>query len=139
MRQLIALLAGTIFGAGLTISGMTNTNKVIGFLDVTGNWDASLFFVMAVALMVVIPAFYFIQRWQKPVLGNEFCLPDNNTLINKKLIVGSSLFGIGWGLYGYCPGPAISSLTYLNMDSYIFVLMMLVGMFAASRIKFVGD
>ncbi len=132
MQQLIALLAGTIFGTGLAYSGMTDTNKVLGFLDLFGNWDASLLFVMASALLVVTPAFFFILKWKKPMLADEFSLPCN-TQIDKKLIIGSMLFGIGWGLYGYCPGPAISSLVYLNTDSVVFVVMMFLGMFVANR------
>ncbi len=133
MNKLIALVAGILFGGGLAISGMTDTHKVIGFLDIAGKWDPSLAFVMGVALMLVVPVFFLLKKMKKPILANKFCLPKN-TLIDKKLMIGSVLFGVGWGLYGYCPGPAIASLTYLGTDSFVFVGCMFVGMFVTNRL-----
>ncbi|NRB38024.1 MAG: YeeE/YedE family protein [Pseudomonadales bacterium] len=132
MFQIIALIAGTLFGLGLAVSGMSDTQKVIGFLDIFGHWDASLMFVMAVGIAATAPAFHFILRRSKPLIADKFYLPCN-TAIDKKLLLGSALFGIGWGLYGYCPGPAIASLSYLNIDSAAFVASMLAGMFVANK------
>ena len=128
-----ALLAGLLFGAGLSISGMTDTSKVLGFLDIFGIWDASLMFVMGAALAVTIPAFMWIKKRDKPLLDSCFYLPGNNS-IDGRLLAGSAIFGTGWGLYGYCPGPAIAALSSLHSDSLIFILCMLLGMFLASKI-----
>ena len=127
MTIFIALLAGMIFGAGLLISGMMNPEKVIGFLDIFGEWDASLMFVMGSALLVTIPAFKLILRRERPVLNDGFTLPTKQSL-DMSLLVGAAIFGIGWGLYGYCPGPAISSLASLNAAGFVFVPSMLAGM-----------
>lgn len=132
MKNLTALTSGVLFSMGLVVSGMTDPRKILNFLDVFGRWDASLIFVMGAGLAITTPAFYFILRQKKPVLENEFCVPTNNT-IDKKLLIGSALFGIGWGMYGYCPGPAITSLTYMNTDAFLYVASMFVGMFAANR------
>ena len=133
MKLLLSLFFGTVFGTGLAISGMTDTQKVLNFLDLPGEWDASLGFVMAAGLLVTIPAFYLIIRQKKPVLAEAFNLPASN-VIDVRLIVGGILFGVGWGLYGYCPGPAISALTYLDQENVLFVLSMMVGMFSAGRL-----
>lgn len=134
MTIFITLLAGTLFGAGLLISGMMDPEKVIGFLDLFGDWDASLMFVMGSALMVTVPVFKFILRRQKPFFSDAFTLPLK-TQLDKPLIAGAAIFGIGWGLYGYCPGPAISSLASLNAAGFIFVPSMLVGMWLANRVS----
>ncbi len=134
MTILIGLLAGTLFGAGLFISGMMDPEKVIGFLDLFGNWDPSLMFVMGSALVVTVPAFKFILQRKKPFFNDAFTLPIKVNL-DKPLIVGAAIFGIGWGLYGYCPGPAISSLASLNTAGFIFVPSMLVGMWFANRVS----
>ncbi|MCG8672492.1 MAG: YeeE/YedE family protein [Pseudomonadales bacterium] len=132
MNNLIALIAGCIFGGGLAFSGMTDTSKVIGFLDLAGTWQPGLAFVMGAGLLVATPSFYLLMKGGKPFLAEKFFAPENSA-IDKPLLIGAALFGIGWGLYGYCPGPAISSLAYLNTDSFIFVGAMLVGMFAAKQ------
>ena len=134
MTIFIALLAGTLFGAGLLISGMMDPEKVIGFLDLFGNWDPSLMFVMGSALVVTVPAFKVILSRQKPIFGDSFTLPLK-TYLDKPLIAGAAIFGIGWGLYGYCPGPAISSLASLNTAGFIFVPSMLAGMWLANRVS----
>lgn len=134
MTVFIALLAGTLFGAGLLISGMMDPEKVIGFLDLFGNWDPSLLFVMGSALIVTVPAFKFILRRKKPVFNDSFSLPLK-THLDKYLIAGAAIFGVGWGLYGYCPGPAISSLASLNTAGFLFVPSMLVGMWLANRVS----
>ncbi len=133
MTIFIALVAGIIFGAGLFISGMMDPEKVIGFLDLFGDWDASLIFVMGSALIVTIPAFKLILRRKSPVFSDSFTLPLKAHL-DKPLVIGAAIFGIGWGLYGYCPGPAISSLASLNLAGFLFVPSMLVGMWLANRV-----
>jgi len=124
-QKIIALLAGLFFGAGLAASGMNDSNVVQGFLDVSGDWNPALMFVMAAALMVTIPGFqYFLRR--KPILAQNFRLPTLKN-IDRQLVMGSIIFGIGWALVGYCPGPAIAALGYLNWEGIVFVLAMLAG------------
>jgi len=124
-QKIIALLAGLLFGAGLAASGMNDSNVVQGFLDVSGDWNPALMFVMAAALMVTIPGFqYFLRR--KPLFAQGFNLPALKN-IDRQLVTGSIIFGIGWALVGYCPGPAIAALGYLNWEGVVFVLAMLAG------------
>ena len=128
MNKLISLIAGIIFGIGLVVSEMVNPAKVLAFLDLFGNWDPSLAFVMIGALVVSSPLFHLIKNNQKPLLAEKFNY-SNNKEINNKLIIGSALFGAGWGLGGLCPGPAISSLALLNINSIIFVFAMFIGFY----------
>jgi uncharacterized membrane protein YedE/YeeE len=128
----IALLAGILFGLGLIISEMVNPARVIGFLDITGDWDPTLAFVMGSALMITIPLFPLILRRSCPLIADNFSLPDK-ILLDNKLIIGACLFGLGWGLAGLCPGPAITALVTLSPDIAIFVLAMLVGNWLASH------
>ena len=122
-----ALLTGLLFGAGLAASDMNNPQRVQGFLDVFGNWDPSLMFVMGSALLIGIPGFQWILKTQKkPALGKRFYLPLNKA-IDKQLIIGSIIFGIGWAIVGYCPGPAIAALGYGYGDVFIFVGAMMLG------------
>jgi len=124
-QKVIALLAGLLFGAGLAASGMNDSNVVQGFLDVSGAWNPSLMFVMAAALMLTIPGFqYFLRR--KPILAQSFKLPNLKN-IDRQLVTGAIIFGVGWGLVGLCPGPAIAALGYLNWEGIVFVLAMLAG------------
>ena len=132
MNKFFSLLSGFIFGLGLTISSMTNPAKVIGFLDITGNWDPSLMFVMIGAIVVSAPIFYLLRNKTKPLFDLNFEIPTKKN-IDKKLILGASIFGIGWGIVGFCPGPAISSLFLLYPLSILFVISMIVG-FYSSRI-----
>lgn len=127
MRTLLALLCGTLFGAGLTIAGMTDPAKVIGFLDVFGHWDPTLAVVMASALAVSMPGFQFALRASKPVFDQRYFLPER-TRIDADLLIGAALFGIGWGLAGYCPGPALVSLGAGTGGAVVFVAAMLAGM-----------
>ena len=108
-RMLIALLAGALFGVGLAVSGMMNPAKVIGFLDFAGDWDPTLAFVMGGALLVCVPAFRVVLRRQRPVLASSFALPTKSAL-DARLLGGAALFGVGWGLSGFCPGPALAAL-----------------------------
>lgn len=120
-------LSGLLFGLGLTISGMINPAKVIGFLDVAGNWDPSLALVMASGLAVTVPSFHFILKQERPLFESKFFLPGKAD-IDPRLISGAVLFGIGWGLAGLCPGPALAGITSLDSSVLSFVVAMLAGM-----------
>ena len=126
MNKIISLASGTIFGFGLTVSSMTNPAKVLGFLDLFGQWDPSLIFVMLGAIIVSSPFFFLFKNKTKPLFTQTFSIPEIKK-IDSKLIIGSSLFGIGWGSAGLCPGPAISSLALLNNYSLAFIASMLFG------------
>jgi uncharacterized membrane protein YedE/YeeE len=128
MNKLISLISGIIFGIGLVISEMVNPAKVLGFLDLFGNWDPSLAFVMIGALVISSPLFHVIKKREKPIFDVQFNY-SNNKEINNKLIIGSALFGAGWGLGGLCPGPAISSIALININSITFVFAMFIGFY----------
>ena len=132
MNRIFSLFSGLIFGVGLTLSSMTNPAKVIGFLDITGSWDPSLMFVMLGAIIVCFPVFYILRNNNKPLFALRFEIPKIRK-IDKQLIFGSTLFGIGWGAVGFCPGPAISSLALLNISSVAFVFWMSIGFYIASK------
>lgn len=119
--------AGALFGVGLAISGMTQPAKVLGFLDVTGAWDASLAFVMAGAVAVYAVAFRLIRRRGAPLFERELHLPTQRH-VDGKLLAGAALFGVGWGLGGFCPGPALVSLGAMAPHAVVFVLAMTAGM-----------
>ena len=131
MSRVISLISGIIFGVGLTVSQMIDPAKVLGFLNIFGAWDPSLAFVMIGALIVSSPFFHLFKNNDKPVFADSFSY-SNNKELNKKLIIGSSLFGAGWGLAGLCPGPAIASLALLNPSSLIFVITMFVGFYISN-------
>ena len=124
--KIISLLSGSIFGIGLVISGMTNPEKVIGFLSINHNWDLSLIFVMTGAIFITSPILFLLKNKKKTILGLRFKIQIKKDL-DKKLLFGSVVFGIGWGLVGLCPGPAISSIIFLNPTSLIFLTSMIVG------------
>ena len=126
-RIIVALIAGLLFGFGLTVSGMINPGKVLGFLDIAGDWDPSLIFVMAAAIPVAMIGFRGARRLPAPLCGGTFAEPAN-TRLDVRLVAGSILFGLGWGLVGYCPGPALGSLGLGGWRTWIFVAAMLVGM-----------
>ena len=128
MSRVVSLISGIIFGVGLTVSQMIDPAKVLDFLNIFGAWDPSLAFVMIGALIVSSPFFHLFKNNDKPVFADSFSY-SNNKELNKKLIIGSSLFGAGWGLAGLCPGPAIASLALLNTSSVIFVITMFVGFY----------
>ncbi len=132
-RLLAALGAGTLFGLGLAISQMVNPAKILGFLDITGNWDPSLALVMAGALAVTLVAFRVILRRPRPALAPSFSVPAR-AAIDGRLIGGAVLFGVGWGLIGLCPGPAIASLAFGLGESVYFVIAMMGGMALARRL-----
>ncbi len=124
---IISLFCGLIFGLGLLISGMANPQKVLGFLDITGLWDPSLILVMAGAILAALLPFQWAKNQSRSLLGQTMQLPDK-TQIDRPLILGSLLFGIGWGLAGICPGPAIVLLGLKQINAIYFVLAMLAGM-----------
>lgn len=130
-RMLVALFSGTLFGLGLAISGMINPAKVIGFLDVAGDWDPTLAFVMGGALLITIPAFRLILKRPYPVLADSFWIPTLSSL-DGRLLGGAALFGVGWGLSGFCPGPAVAALAPAFATGLVpvfaFVVAMLAGM-----------
>ena len=131
---LVPLAAGTIFGAGLTIGGMTDPARVRGFLDLFGDWDPTLAFVMGGAVLVMALAWAVQRRMQRPAFAEGFSLPDRNDL-TPRLIGGSALFGIGWGIAGLCPGPGFAALAIAPASAAIFVAAMLAGMLAARVIE----
>lgn len=126
-RILSAFGIGILFGVGLAVSRMIDPAKVLGFLDLAGDWDPTLAFVMLGALLVTVPAFRSIGRWRAPVLADRFHLPTARAL-DVRLLGGAAIFGIGWGLVGLCPGPALASLGLGIWRSGVFVLAMLAGM-----------
>ncbi len=132
MNIIVSLFCGIIFGIGLVISEMINPAKVLSFLNIFGEWDPSLAFVMIGALVISTPFFHLFKKKDKPIFATNFLI-SNATEIDKKLIIGSILFGAGWGLVGLCPGPAISSLALLNISSIAFVFWMSMGFYVASK------
>lgn len=127
MNFLSSFLLGVLFSIGLSISGMVNPNKVIGFLDLWGTWDPDLIFVMGGAAGLNFVTFRFVLKRKNPLLGGRFHMPTAND-IDSKLLVGSALFGIGWGLGGICPGPGIANLFSLKAEPIVFIIFMLLGM-----------
>lgn len=127
MQLLMALVSGLVFGLGLTISGMTDPSKVTGFLDLAGKWDPSLAFVMGGAILVGLFAFRFAATRSRAILGGPMRLPTAGK-IDRRLVLGGLTFGVGWGLAGYCPGPALASLATGGGKPLIFTVAMLAGM-----------
>jgi uncharacterized protein len=134
MHTLLALAAGLVFGLGLIVSGMADPAKVIGFLDLAGAWDPSLALVMGGAIAVALPAFTLARRRERSLLGAPMQLPAT-TAIDRRLVLGSLAFGVGWGLAGFCPGPALVALGLLRWEALLFVLAMLLGMGLYERIE----
>jgi uncharacterized membrane protein YedE/YeeE len=133
-RLLIALLAGAIFGFGLSLSGMVDPARVLGFLDVaSGHWDPSLMFVLGGAVLVAAPGAVIQRRMKNPVLDTQFHLSEK-TAIDTRLLVGSAIFGIGWGIAGFCPGPALSALSMALPAVILFVAAMAAGMIVHDRV-----
>jgi uncharacterized membrane protein YedE/YeeE len=126
---LAAFASGLLFGFGLLVSQMVNPAKVVGFLDVFGDWDPSLAFVMATAIPVTALGYAFARRRRAPLCAPH-CLSPTQTQIDRPLVIGAVLFGIGWGLVGYCPGPALVALTIGGRATFLFVVAMLTGMAA---------
>jgi uncharacterized membrane protein YedE/YeeE len=127
---LSTLIAGLFFGTGLILSGMANPIKVQNFLDFFGSWDPSLALVMGGAILVTMPGFWLVQKRKTPFFNNVFNLPTR-TDFDFRLLAGAAIFGIGWGLGGFCPGPAVTSLSLAAKGTLVFVPAMLIGMTAA--------
>lgn len=137
MRNMLAALAGALFGTGLYLSGMTDTQKVQGFLDFFGDWDPTLAFVMGGAILPMAVA-WALTRGRRPVVGGDF--PERpDPQLDRKLIVGAVLFGAGWGLVGLCPGPALASLGFGGLGGLIFLITMLAGMMIAPKARRILD
>lgn len=134
MRLLAALLIGLIFGLGISISGMINPAKVLNFFDVAGTWDPSLAFVMAGALCVTIPGYQLVLKRPAPVMENRFQLPDTR-VIDRRLVLGSATFGIGWGIAGFCPGGALPALGTGRVDVFLFIAALISGMLFARLLQ----
>lgn len=130
MRNVLAaLLVGAIFGAGLVLSDMVNPARVQAFLDVTGRWDPTLMFVMGAALIPSALAYLLGRKLTRPVLASRFFVPEN-AAPDRRLLAGAALFGVGWGIAGFCPGPALAGLVLGAWQAWIFVASMLAGMIA---------
>lgn len=127
MKLIVSFILGTLFSMGLSISGMVNPDKVLGWLDFFGAWDPSLIFVMGGAVTVNILFFKLILKRKHPLLENKFSVPTK-TVVDNRLLVGSALFGIGWGLGGVCPGPGLSNLFLFNPKVIAFLVAMVFGM-----------
>jgi uncharacterized membrane protein YedE/YeeE len=133
MRGLFAFIAGGLFGAGLLVSGMTDSRKVQGWLDIFGEWDPTLAFVMAGAMLPMAIA-WRITRGRNPALGGLFP-PKPEQRVGRNLVLGSILFGAGWGLVGLCPGPSVASLSYGGIGGIVFILSMFGGMWVAPMVR----
>ena len=134
MGKLATLLSGLLFGTGLTISGMVNPMKILNFLDISGPWDPTLIFVMGAGVVVTLLGYQIIFKRSAPLFATSFRLPTSQD-IDVKLLGGAALFGLGWGLTGFCPGPAIASLVFGRMESITFVIAMAAGMIITKQIQ----
>ena len=130
MRAILTILSGTLFGLGVTISGMVNPMKVLNFMDISGQFDPTLLFVMGAGLATTLVGYRLILRRKTPFFAERFHMPSL-TVIDARLVGGAALFGLGWGLSGFCPGPAVASLVFGTTQSVIFVAAMALGMVAA--------
>jgi len=126
-RLVVALASGVLFGLGLTVSHMIDPAKILGFLDVAGDWDPSLALVMLGALIVTVPGYALARRLRSTLCASDFA-PPARTQVDRNLTAGALLFGVGWGLVGYCPGPALASIGFGSAQTLLFVAAMLIGM-----------
>lgn len=129
MVNLVALLSGLLFGVGLSLSEMVNPNRILGFLDFFGNWDPTLLFVMAGAVPVSALSYLLVRGKEKPAFAESFKISARRE-IDRKLIIGSAIFGVGWGIAGYCPGPVVTMLSLQLREPLIFIVAMLAGSLA---------
>lgn len=134
IRNLTSLLAGLLFGFGLALSGMTHPEKVLGFLDVAGEWNGSLLFVLGGAVGVTVVTFRYILRQNKPLFAERFFI-TKETLIDRPLVLGATLFGIGWGISGYCPGPAVALIASPNWELLAFLPAAILGAIAEKLVE----
>lgn len=137
-QSLVALFAGVLFGIGLAVGGMTEPANVIGFLDITGDWRPALMFVMGGAIAVHAIAYRWLRGRPSPAFAEKFSLPTRRDL-DARLLTGSAIFGIGWGLGGYCPGPGITALASGSMSAVVFVVSMLGAMWVTSAVERARD
>jgi uncharacterized membrane protein YedE/YeeE len=133
MARLAILISGVLFGAGVTISGMVNPMKVLNFMDLFGQWDPTLIFVMGAGLVVTFVGYRIVFKRPAPLFTAKFELPQSR-LIDAKLLGGAALFGLGWGMTGFCPGPAVASLVFGRIESMMFVAAMALGMIATRQL-----
>ncbi|WP_370402478.1 DUF6691 family protein [Sulfitobacter sp. JB4-11] len=133
MRHILTLLTGMVFGTGIAVSGMANPAKVLNFFDVAGTWDPSLAFVMGGALIVTLIGYRWVFRRAMPVYEPSFDLPTNRSF-DRRLIGGSAIFGVGWGLAGFCPGGALPALGTMNAQVILFVAALIAGMLATRSV-----
>lgn len=133
LKVIIGLISGILFGSGMIISNMVDPTKVIGFLNVTGNWDPSLAFVMGGALAVFTPIYHLVIKKRSHALNGEKMSWTSNTQIDRTLIIGAAIFGAGWGVAGFCPGPAVASIGGGSMTIFVFILSMLIGIVFAKQ------
>ena len=127
MRRILpGLIVGLVFGAGLALSDLINPARVLAFLDPLGGWDPTLAFAMAGALLPSALGYVLVRRMKAPLMAEQFCIPDNR-VVERRLLAGAALFGVGWGLVGFCPGPALSALAF-SWQAWIFAMAMVAGM-----------
>ena len=133
LRAISGLGAGLVFGLGLVLSGMADPAKVLNFLDIAGTWDPSLAFVMGAAVAVAAVGFRVVLGWKQPLFEERFFIPSASDL-DLRLVGGAALFGVGWGLAGFCPGPALTSLALGSEGTVVFVAAMIAGMWAGRQV-----
>ena len=134
LRFISALVCGLLFGLGMAISGMVDPNIVLGFLDIAGQWNPDLIFVLGGAILVFMPGYFlFIKPRETPITGLKFAY-SNKRIIDKPLVIGAAIFGLGWGIAGICPGPVVSSLTANSADILLFIGAILAGQYGVKRL-----
>jgi uncharacterized membrane protein YedE/YeeE len=134
MTQIVALLIGAVFGGGLYLAGMTNPSKIVNFLDITGTWDPSLIFVMGGGIPVAAIGFFILKKREKPLIFDEIQVPTHG-VIDRPLVIGSVLFGVGWGVSGLCPGPAFASVLLEPAIIIPYLMALILGSLAYDRIQ----
>ena len=134
MTQIVALLVGAVFGGGLYLAGMTNPSKIVNFLDIAGNWDPSLIFVMGGGIPVAAIGFFILKKREKPLIFDEIQVPTYG-VIDRPLVIGSVLFGVGWGVSGLCPGPAFASVLLEPAIIIPYLMALVLGSLAYDRIQ----
>ena len=134
MTQIVALLIGAVFGGGLYLAGMTNPSKIVNFLDIAGNWDPSLIFVMGGGIPVAAIGFFILKKREKPLIFDEIQVPTHG-VIDRPLVIGSVLFGVGWGVSGLCPGPAFASVLLEPAIIIPYLTALVLGSLAYDRIQ----
>ena len=134
MTQMVALLIGAVFGGGLYLAGMTNPSKIVNFLDITGTWDPSLIFVMGGGIPVAAIGFFILKKREKPLIFEEIQVPTHG-VIDRPLVIGSVLFGVGWGVSGLCPGPAFASVLLEPAIIIPYLMALILGSLAYDRIQ----